>query len=73
MINTSAAEEEEAIKIPLLSATYLYHLVVLAQSLIAVLSLPAAILLLLTASDCDNSFSYYLSVTENLSQDEMTF
>ena len=66
MINIDAAEQKEIIKLLLSLVTYLSHSVVFAQSSVTVMSL-------LTFSDCDDSFLYYLSISENLSQDKMTF
>ena len=60
-------------KILLLLATYLYYSVVLAQLPVIVSLSLTAISLPPAASDCNNSFLYYSSVTEDLSQDKMAF
>ena len=66
-INTGALEENKAMKMLPLPATYPCHPVVLAP-------LPATVLLLLAASDKDsNTFLYYPLATKDLSQDGMAF
>ena len=80
-INIIASEDDTVMKMSLSSATYLCHLIVLTQSLTALLLLLTALLLsltavlsLLTVLDKDSdTFSYYSLATKDLSQDKMTF